>query len=221
MRSRSAVASAVLTAFAIGAGSASAATLDTAYPCYSSGESLMLTGSGFTPSGPVALSLSGQQLATVVADSEGGFGVRVEAPLGPFGPTALRFTATDGALPTRRAARTIRIADTDVLVTPAIGGPSRLRRIRASGFLGAEAIYLHVKRRGSKRVHTVRLGKPRGACGVLDVRRRLFARGVRPGSYLLQFDALRRYYRGLASSVVYDVRIFGSSNARKASGRRG
>jgi len=217
VRPRTAAAIAVSAVLITATSSASAAlppTLSTTYPCYGNGESLLLSGSGFTPQGSVALSVSGQQLATITADPDGGFNARVEAPTGMFGTTLLRFSATDRAQPSLQASRTVRIAETDVLVTPAIGGPHRLRRIRASGFFGAGSVYVHVKRRGAKRARNIRLGSPRGACAKLDIRRRLFSRNIRPGAYTLQFDSMRSYYPGLEPSITYVVAIFGPALSR-------
>lgn len=225
MRPRSAAALAVSAALAAavlsGAASAAAASLRTTYPCYAAGESVLLEGSGFTPQGEVALSVSGQQLATIAADPDGAFSARLEAPGGLFGTVSLRFTASDRSNPSLRAGRTVRVAYTDVAVTPAVAAPARLRRIRAWGFFDAPAVYAHVKRHGARRARNIRLGSPRGACGWLDVQRRLFPRGVRPGSYTLQFDTLRRYYPNLASSVSYFVGIFGPSRMHTASERPG
>jgi hypothetical protein len=175
---------------------------------------VLLTGSGFTPHGRVALSLSGQQLTTLDTDLDGGFTMRVRTPRPFFGMTRMRFIATDRAQPALTDHATVRIADTDVIVTPEVGGPLRLRRIRAWGYFGVDAVYAHVKRRGAPRARNVRLGRPRGACGVLDVRRRLFKRVPRPGAYTLQFDALRRYYPNVESSVSYSVGVFGPALAR-------
>lgn len=219
MRPRSAAALAVSAALAAVPSTASAAesppaTLDTSYPCYASGESVLLSGSGFTPQGRVTLSASGQQLTTVEADPDGSFTVRVQTPGAFFGTTRLRFTATDRTQPGLSDGATVRIADTDVVVTPEIGSPRQLRRIRAWGFFGSDAVYAHVKRRGAARARNVRLGAPRGACGVLDTRRRLFPHSPRPGAYTLQFDSLRRYYPNLASSVSYYVGVFSPVLAR-------
>jgi len=175
---------------------------------------MLLSGSGFTPQAEVALSASGQQLATVGTDPDGGFTARVQAPGAFFGTTLLRFTATDGTHRTLRAGTTVRIATTDVVVTPTIGGPARVRRIRAWGFFDARAVYAHVKRRGARRARNIRLGTPSGACGRLDIQRRLFSAGVRPGAYTLQFDTLRRYYPNLESGVSYFVAIFGPASSR-------
>ena len=218
MRPRSAAAlavSAVLAAVpATASGAPQPAALDTSYPCYSSGESVLLSGSGFTPGGRVTLSASGQQLTTIEADLDGGFTVRVQAPDALFGTVHLRFTATDRAAPTLTDHATVRIADTDVVVTPEIGGPSELRRIRGWGFFGAEAVYAHVKRHGAARARNIRLGSPRGACGTLNIQRRLFRNEPRPGAYTLQFDTLRRYYPNLDSSVSYSLGVFSPVLAR-------
>jgi hypothetical protein len=222
VRLRSAVALAVLATLATTASSASGApTLDASYPCYGNGESLLLSGSGFTPQQSVALSVSGQQLATVGTDPDGGFTARVAAPGALFGTILLRFSAADRAQPGVRAGTTVRIATTDVVVTPAIGSPSRLRRIRAWGFFEAHAVYAHVKRHGARRARNIRLGAPRGACGRLDVQRRLFPSGVRPGAYTLQFDTLRRYYPNLDAGVSYTVAVFGPASSRASAWQGG
>jgi hypothetical protein len=208
----SAVLLAVVPSAALGAPSGPA--LDASYPCYSSGESVLLSGSGFTPEGHVTLSVSGQQLTTLDADADGGFTMRVQMPGALFGTTRMRFTATDRALPGLSDDATVQIADTDVVVTPEIGAPSELRRIRAWGFFGAATVYAHVKRRGAERARNIRLGAPRGACGRLDVQRHLFPDSPRPGAYTLQFDTLRRYYPNLDSSVRYSVGIFSPILAR-------
>ncbi|HEX2161628.1 MAG TPA: hypothetical protein VHF88_07390 [Thermoleophilaceae bacterium] len=213
MRSRSAAALAASALVAAFPGAAALAadppSLRTTYPCYSSGESVLLTGSGFTPDGEVALSLSGQQLTTLDADTDGGFSLRLQAPDALFGTTSLRFTATDRAQPRLSDHATLRIADSDVLVTPMAGTPEQPRRIRAWGFFGSHAFYAHVKRRGARRARNIYLGTPRGPCGVLDVERRLFRRTPRQGAYVLQFDALRRYYPNLESSVTYRLDVLG------------
>lgn len=225
MRLRNAVALAVSAAALSAAAAAAPAAAQTApaaadpalrtsFACYGSGESVMLSGSGFTPQGRVALSAGGQQLTTLDADTDGGFSIRVQAPGGLFGTMRLRFTAADRARPALSAGATVRIADTDVVVTPEVGGPSRLRRIRAWGFFDVGAVYAHLKRNGARRARNIRLGRPRGACGVLDVRRRLLARGARAGVYTLQFDALRRYVPGIHPSVSYLMAVFSPALAR-------
>jgi hypothetical protein len=218
VRPRSAAALAVSAVLAAAPSTASgappSAALDTSYPCYSSGESMLLSGSGFTPQGEVSLSVTGQQLTTVQADLDGAFTMRVRMPSFLFGMTSMRFTASDKALPHLRDHATVRIADADVVVTPEIGAPSDLRRIRAWGFFGADAVYAHVKRHGATRARNIRLGSPTGACGRLDIQRRLFPHSPRPGAYTLQFDTLRRYYPNLDSSVSYSVGVLSPVLAR-------
>lgn len=224
MRPRSAAALAVSAILAAvpspASGTPPPAALDTSYPCYGSGESVLLSGSGFTPQGSVSLSASGRQLTTIDADLDGGFTVRVQAPDALFGTVHLRFTATDRTTPALSDGATVRIADTDVVVTPEIGSPSQLRRIRGWGFFGAHAVYAHVKRHGAARARNIRLGAPRGACGVLDIQRRLFRNEPRPGAYTLQFDTLRRYYPNLDSSVSYSLGVFSPILARASTWAR-
>lgn len=218
MRPRSAAALAVSAVLAaapsIASGAPPPAALDTSYPCYSSGESVLLSGAGFTPQGRVTLSVSGRQLTTLDADLDGDFTVRVQAPEALFGTVHMRFTATDRTQPGLSDGATVRIANTDVVVTPEIGSPSELRRIRAWGFFGSSTVYAHVKRHGAARTRNIRLGTPRGACGVLDTQRRLFRNEPRPGAYTLQFDTLRRYYPNLESSVSYSLGVFSPILAR-------
>ncbi len=205
MRIRSAAvvfALAVAAALAANA-TASAATLSADRSCYAGNESMVFSGSGFTPYGLVSFSVGGQQLATVGADPDGELSLRVTAP-SVAGRLRLRFVAKDRTRPSLRAAAVARITAMDVAIMPARNS-SRLR-VRAEGFMDVGALYAHVKRRGHARARNVRLGTPRGACGTLDVERDLFGAGG--GHYTLQFDAVRRYFRDLSPSVVYRVAIY-------------
>lgn len=203
MGTRSAVALVVLAVLASAAPStARAASLSADRSCYSGKESMVLSGSGFTPDGDVVLRASGELLGTTVADSDGGISVRVVAPR-VFGVERLRFVARDRADTSLTATTRVRIAATDVLLTPALSAPRRPSRIRAWGFIDVAAVYAHVRRGTRGRVRNIRLGVPRGPCGVLDVTRRLLRREARPGLYTVQFDALRRYVPGIEPSVAY------------------
>lgn len=212
MRIRTAAALALSTAATAGPAQAAAAQwamVETSYPCYASGESVLVTGTGFTPNGQVTVSVSGQELTTLGADSDGAFSLRMQAPAALFGVSRLRLTATDRTRPSLSDDAAVRIADMDVVVVPEIGGRRPLWRIRAWGFFDTAAVYAHVKRRGAARARNIRLATPRGSCGLVDVRHRLFPRAARFGSYALQFDSLRRYYPNLESSVTYRLDVLG------------
>jgi hypothetical protein len=180
---------------------ATAATLSVDRACYSSGESVLVTGGGFTPGGRVTLTLGGQQLGAVTAGSDGALAARLRAPRA-FWVQRLALVATDRAGGWATVGATIRVTDTDAWISPAPSLHSP-RRIRARGFVGADRLYAHVKRRGSERARNIPLGRPRGACGLVDVRRRLFPRHIRPGAYTIQVDAARLFFPLMIPSVRY------------------
>lgn len=173
--------------------------------CYRAGQVITLTGYGFTPDGDVALSAEGQQLGIGLADYDGIFSASLRAPSIPFAALGLRFTATDQTYLLNRATTVVRLTSLGVLVTPPTGDPARVRRIRARGFFGGRALYAHIRR--GDRARTMRVGRLRGACRTLNVKRRLFPRTVDPGSYTLRFDTNRRPAQPAGPSVTYAVRI--------------
>lgn len=180
--------------------------------CYGAGQMITLTGYGFTPDGDVALSAEGQQLGIGMADYDGVFNASMRAPAIPFATMGLRFTATDQTYLLNRASAIVRLTALGVAVTPPTGDPARVRRIRARGFFGGGTLYAHIRR--SDRARTVRVGRLRGACRALNVKRRLFGPAVDPGAYTLRFDTSRRPARRGGPSVTYAVRI--AAHGRRA-----
>ncbi|HEX2070390.1 MAG TPA: hypothetical protein VHF90_01930 [Thermoleophilaceae bacterium] len=204
MRTRSAALLTVLaTACAVPAEAVAAPTLAPNYPCYTDEESVLLTGAGFSPNGEVRLSSSGARLATIDSDSDGEFSMRLSVPA-IDGALTLPLVATDSADPRLSARTAVRVVSVGVEVVPSIGASWR---IVARGFIGTRALYAHVRRRGAPGRRNVDLGAPRGACGTLDVTRRLFRRVPRPGAYTLQFDSNRRYVPNIAPSVTYSMTV--------------
>lgn len=216
MWTRSASLSAVLAVLAVAPAAAPAqnVTLSADRPCYGARQAIELTGSGFTPDGDVALSLEGQQVGVGVADYDGVFTATMRAPVIPFNLLTLRFTATDQTYRLNRASAAVRLVSLDVLVTPRTGDPTRVRRIRARGFFGGEALYAHVRR--GDRTRSVRLGALGGPCGSLDVRRRLFPPRVGTGRYTLRFDTNPVSGMRGGRSVTYAVTIAGPRRGKAA-----
>jgi hypothetical protein len=180
--------------------------------CYGAEQVITLTGYGFTPDGDVALSAEGQQLGIGIADYDGIFSASLRAPGIPFAEMGLRFTATDQTYLLNRASAVVRLTALGVGVTPTTGDPARVRRIRARGFFGGRALYAHIRR--GERARTVRVGRLRGACRALNVRRRLFPPSVDPGAYTLRFDTSRRPARHGGPSITYAVRIAAHGGSR-------
>jgi hypothetical protein len=214
---RSAALSVVLVALAVAPGTALGqnVTLSPDKPCYGARQMISLTGNGFTPDGDVALSVEGQQVGVGVADYDGVFTATMRAPAIPLSLLTLRFTATDQSYLPNRASAAVRLVSLDVAVSPRTGDPTRVRRIRAHGFFGGEALYAHVRRGG--RTRSVLLGALSGPCGSLDVRRRLFPPGVGTGKYTLRFDTNPVSTARTGRSVTYSVTIAGPKRSRKAS----
>ena len=189
---------------------AQAAGLTVNKPCFGGNDTLLLTGTGFAANGQVAVSVTGGGLSRYLGDrranAAGVFQYTSTVPFLTF--TARRtetFTAIDRANPVNRAAAPVLLSRVRVRVAPRRGRPGRRQRIRATGFTTGRTLYAHVRRGGRGR--NVRIGRLRGACKSLNVRRRLFRR-ARPGTYRVQFDVARRYRRMRRQRVVFGVTVF-------------
>jgi hypothetical protein len=185
---------------------APAATLSVDKPCYGAGERVQFSGGGYTPDGSVALSVSGQQLGLGSANSVGEFAASLGAPEIDGRQRTDVFTATDQANLSLTASVPVLLTSLSVKVIPKNGDPSGLKRIVARGFTTGTTLYAHVRRGKSRR--NVRIGRLRGACKTLDVRRRLFSRDAKPGVYQVQFDAKRKYSATTAPQVGFLVTVF-------------
>jgi hypothetical protein len=187
-------------------GLSQAATLTADRSCYGPGQTIVLTGAGFTPSGLVALSTEGQQLGTGPADAAGGFRVGLPAPVVSAKKRTDDFLATDQTDLALTATAPVLISSLDVLVKPAKSPPAKKRRINARGFTTGKTLWAHV-RRGKKR-RNVKIGKLKKPCGTLSVKKRLFAPDAPVGVYQVQFDSKRTYSSSTRPSVSYVVEVF-------------
>jgi hypothetical protein len=188
---------------------AAAVSVSPAKPCYRSGETIGMSGSGYTPGGGVSITADGQSIGSTTADSAGNFGGRLTVA----SPTrrVKTYTATDQANTANTASVPLTVSPFFVRVSPRNGPPGRRLRIRASGFNTGTRLYAHVVR--GRRRSNIRVGRLRGPCGTLSARRRIFPRGATPGTYILQFDTRRRYSPDTPVRRRFRVavfRIFGS-----------
>lgn len=208
-------------AFAPGA---SAATLSFDRSCARSGAPTTLTGTGYTPNGPVVIGRDGAVATATTANQSGGIGLIYTPPAQSSGSRLENFVAVDGTNTAIAAATQLRVTALDVSIRPRSGAPSRRRRIGARGFVGGRTLYSHA-RRGRRYKVNVRIGRLRGPCAKVTARKRLLRRGTSTGTYRVQFDARRRYRRCSGPSatracVVFRVtvfRTFSSSSASAAS----
>ena len=182
-------------------------------PCYRSGESLVIGGTGYTPTASVRITSEGAFIGSVGTDQTGAFRgtLRVGQRRGERTKT---YTGTDQANPAIVASTVLRVTALGVTVSPRSGRPGRLVRVRARGFTTGRRLYAHIVRGRYRR--NVRVGRLRGACRTLSARRRIFRQGTRPGRYTVQFDTRRRYSRQTAVRVRYRVAIFRRPRANAA-----
>jgi hypothetical protein len=203
---RIAVPVAALAAALLGASAAEAATLSATgtKSCYRAGDTLTLTGTGYSPGAPVNITLGGHELTGTdpVADAAGNF--TVPLTVGNLrGVSQRTLVASDTTNPAITATTQFLGSALVVGVRPRNGTAGRRLRIRASGFTTGKRLYAHILRRGYRR--NVFIGKLKGPCHTLRVRKQVLTAGTPNGVYAVQFDTRRRYSK--KTKVWYGFRV--------------
>ena len=195
------VAAAVLS---LGASAAGAATLTVSgnKSCYRIGDTLTLSGTGYTPSGPVAVTFEGHGIGTLTADAAGNISTPLLIPQ-LRGVDRRALVATDATNPAITATTRFLGSSLLVKVRPQTGAAGRKLRINASGFTTGKRLYAHVLRKGYRR--NVFIGKLKGPCRTLKVRKRVLSAATPNGLYTVQFDTKRRYAK--KTKVLYKFRV--------------
>jgi hypothetical protein len=158
--------------------------------CYSSGESVNLLGSGFSPQGSATVTRDGSVLGALNTDSNGAFnGILTLAQ--NRGKQTKTYTATDGTDSSLTASAQITVSSVGVALAPASGAPGRILTLTARGFTTGRTLWAHIKRGRSKR--NIKIGRLKGACGNLKARKRLLPQDAAIGVHTIQFDTFRRY----------------------------
>jgi hypothetical protein len=193
-------------------------TLTFDQPCYSPGDQMAYSGSGYTPGGPIQMlftSFSTQVNGSydTAADAAGAISGTIDTPdpdlflgdaefSGTMGVSANDRTRIDaGAPPDQQfAGSTFTLSRFEVQVDQPNGRAPKARkpmRVIAVGFTNARGRVLYVHyRRGARVVKTIQLGRLRGDCG--DRSRtlpRALPRGAHPGRYQLVFNTSARSVR--------------------------
>ena len=178
MRRRIAGIAATAAAVALAApAAAQAATLSVAgnRACYRAGDSLILSGSGYTPGGQVNITLQGRELGTLTADAAG----NVSSPLniGNLNGVSKRtLVASDATNPAVTATTSFLGSALVVGVKPRNGTAGRKLRVSATGFTTGKRLYAHIVRRHYRR--NVFIGKLKGPCHTLKLRKRVLGAGT-------------------------------------------
>jgi hypothetical protein len=196
----------------VAAPAASAATLQTDSRCYQETQEVVLNGTGYTPLSTVTVALDGEPLGTAQADSNGAFQRKFATPELPGGRRERTYTltATDSQNSGTASYRATKVfAD----FTPGTGDPTRLRvHFEVYGFGLARpraTVYLHYVRRSTGEVRrTIKLGSVRGTCGVIGRTKllKLFPFAPERGTWILQFDTVKRYERATSRRTTPWVR---------------
>jgi hypothetical protein len=175
-------------------------------PCYGSGETVSLLGSGFTPNLPSGISVTkdGEAIGTLSTDVGGAFNGTLR--LGQRnGKRTSTYTATDTSNPTLTASTQIVVSEVDVRLRPKSGAPGRRITIGAVGFTEGKTLWAHVVRGNS--VRNLKIGALKRACHKLRSKRRLLRRGAPLGVYTVQFDAFKKYRERRPQSVGFTITV--------------
>jgi hypothetical protein len=204
MRRRIAVPVALAALTLLGASAAEAATLSVAggKACYRAGDALILSGTGYTPGAPVDITLQGRSLGALTADAAG----NINSPLqigNLRGVSRRTLVASDTTNPAITATAQFLGSALVVKVKPLNGAAGRKLRVSASGFTTGKRLYAHILRKGYRR--NVLIGKLKGACHTLKLRRRVLSGGTPNGVYTVQFDTKKRYSK--KTKVWYRFRV--------------
>jgi hypothetical protein len=185
-----AVVAATVALAAPSAASAASLTVSPQKRCYSSGESINLLGSGFSPLSTAMISRGDKVVGPLPTDANGAFNGLLTLAQNR-GKRTKTYTATDEVTSTLTASAQITVSSVRVTLSPANGAPGRLMTIDAHGFSTGPTLWAHVRRGKSRR--TLKIGALKGACGELKTRRRLLPRDAALGVHTIQFDTFKRY----------------------------
>ena len=167
---------------------------------------------GFTPNALIDVAVDGQPVSgpagSQVAGPDGTLQGSVPAPFHARGQRRFTVTLTEQGTPANSVTASSRITALAVTVKPRVAAPTRRVRFRGRGFTGRGAVYAHYVFGGRLR-RTVRMGRPKGACGTFAARRRQIPVTPRRGTWTVQFDQLRRYTEPPRSIFVQlQIRVF-------------
>jgi hypothetical protein len=215
LKLRTAVLPSLVAVALVAPATASAASLSVDKTCYGPGEKIALSGSGFTPNGEVAVSVSGRQLGVTTANGVGEITVSTGAPVIKAKRRVDFYTAVDQMNLSLAARAPVHLTSLNVKVTPKNGNPAKAKRVVARGFTTGKVLWAHVRRGDAKR--NVKIGKLKGGCKTLNVKRKLFPANAKDGLYNVSFDTKRTYSAKKRPQVSFLVTVFHTFKPASAS----
>jgi hypothetical protein len=211
------VGTAVVVGTAASAGAAQAATIGISpvKACYLTGEEINFAGNGFTPGGPVDITIDGTSLGQIGADAAGNIANVIRLG-GMRGAKSHALTATDLTNPAIVATASYLGTRNYVTVKPDRARAGKQRTIRGFGFLAGPRVYMHVRGGGYR--SDKRIAASAAPCGTFAVRRVIVPASAGTGSYKVQFDARKRYSKKTRPRVTGTMTVgLGAAGARAAS----
>jgi hypothetical protein len=196
----------------VAAPAASAASLTTDARCYQDRQEVVLNGTGYVPLSTITVTLNKAPLGSAAADANGSFQRKFTTPRLPGGQREAIYNliATDQV---NTASTNYRSSKVFADFSPGAGNPRSLQvRFSVAGFGLARSqasVYLHYVFKSTGQVRrTIRLGTARGTCGVIRQTklRRLFPFAPSRGTWILQFDTVKRYERATSRRTTPWVR---------------
>lgn len=191
--------------------SAATMTIEPKRSCHSSGETVTLEGTGFTPNGKVSVARDGQTLDPLLnLDPTGAFLGELTLYL-RSGKANRTYTATDTTDTSIVATRRALVIAPTVNIRPADLEVGLRARIGANGFATGPTLYAHIFRTADKngkqlknqKPRNLRIGHLKGRCGKLLARKKLFSKRAPLGDYTIQFDTYRRYEANRSVRFLY------------------
>jgi hypothetical protein len=165
--------------------------------CYLGGETVSLSGSGFTAGASIDVTLDARSLGQLTADAAGN--IAAEINLGTMrGIKTHTLTATDTGNPALTSTASFVGTTLRVTVKPANAKAGRKLRIRGQGLLAAdgalagENVYMHVRGPGGYKSDG-RIARLKAPCASFETRKRIVGPNADNGVYRVQFDAVRKF----------------------------
>jgi hypothetical protein len=203
----------------VAAAPAGAATIAVNGTCFLDSDTITVSGSGFTPSGPVSYAFDGVTATSGSADRMGNITEQIAAPVLPVDAVehTYNLTGTDQTNLANVATTRVTITQLTASLSPERASPRRKIKFNVRGMPPAVTVYLHYVFRGRSRA-TVTLGRPDAPCGTLTKRRRFFPFDhPSVGVWTFQFDNSRRYSSHNRPAVRGKVQIYRGSSSAAAS----
>lgn len=193
--------------------------------CYQSGETGLLTGSGFRPRAAWTAKLAGtKQIGTGTIDARGRIRARFTAPAyhGTEGTRELTLSVTDGP---HVASTTFLMTPLAASFSPRIGDPQTLRvRWRVLGLGEHHGVYVHYIQPNGKLKRTLRIGTTRAPCGSLKTGPiALFPFRYAYGTWTFQVDASSHFSKATLPRLLigFEIRRPGRARGRSRGGTTG